>query len=64
MEKWLQPKEAELWFKELGMPFTTGVMGTWRHIGRGPKYRKVSGKIFYRESDLRAFVDGDSSEIE
>jgi hypothetical protein len=28
-----------------------------RYLGRGPKYLRISGRIFYRESDLREFVE-------
>jgi predicted site-specific integrase-resolvase len=29
----------------------------WRHQGRGPKYLRLCGRIRYRESDLRAFLE-------
>ena len=29
----------------------------WRIRGRGPRYVKLSGKVRYRESDLRQFLE-------
>ena len=29
----------------------------WRVKGRGPRYYKIGGKIFYRESDLEAWIE-------
>lgn len=30
---------------------------TWRCLGKGPRYVKMGGKVFYRPADLAAFVD-------
>ena len=29
----------------------------WRHQGRGPKYLKIGRSCFYRESDIRDWLD-------
>jgi predicted DNA-binding transcriptional regulator AlpA len=29
----------------------------WRHQGRGPKYLKIGRSCFYRESDIREWLD-------
>jgi hypothetical protein len=31
-------------------------MGTWRFRGQGPAYVKIGKLVFYRPSDLRAYV--------
>lgn len=28
-----------------------------RHLGRGPRYLKVGGRIFYRRTDLDAYIN-------
>ena len=29
----------------------------WRHLGRGPKYRKLGGAVRYHQADLDAYVE-------
>jgi hypothetical protein len=29
----------------------------WRHLRKGPPYLKIGERIFYRPSDLRAYID-------
>jgi hypothetical protein len=31
-------------------------LNTWRSRGRGPKYVKIGGKVFYRDEDLDEFI--------
>jgi hypothetical protein len=31
-------------------------LNTWRSRGRGPKYVKIGGKVFYRDEDLDDFI--------
>lgn len=31
-------------------------LASWRCLGRGPKYVKLGGKVFYRRTDLEDFV--------
>ena len=31
-------------------------LGAWRHRGQGPAYIKVRKLVFYRPSDIRAYV--------
>jgi hypothetical protein len=39
----------------------------WRVKGKGPRYYKIVGKIFYRNSDLEAWIEaqarGSTSEV-
>ena len=32
-------------------------LSTWRSLGKGPKYVKIGGRVFYRLGDLDAFID-------
>lgn len=32
-------------------------MVQWRWRGRGPRYRKLGGRVIYCESDLRDYLD-------
>jgi hypothetical protein len=34
-----------------------GTMTKWRHLGRGPRYLKLAGKIRYRKADLVAYIE-------
>ena len=34
----------------------------WRVRGRGPRYYKIGGKVFYRESDLDAWIESQARE--
>ena len=36
---------------------TVQTLNSWRHIGRGPKYRKVGRFVRYRVGELRAYVE-------
>lgn len=29
----------------------------WRYLGKGPAYLKIGKRIFYRPSDIRAYID-------
>jgi hypothetical protein len=31
-------------------------LGAWRHRGQGPVYVKIGKLVFYRPSDIRAYV--------
>lgn len=31
-------------------------LAAWRSMGRGPRWRKIEGRIGYRLADLRAFI--------
>ena len=55
----LSTKEAALYLKELGTPFTAGTLEVWRCHKQGPVYRKIGHKVFYRREDLDAFSNGE-----
>ncbi|WP_053461496.1 MULTISPECIES: helix-turn-helix transcriptional regulator [Stenotrophomonas maltophilia group] len=39
----------------LGLSHST--LEKMRHMGRGPRYLKVGGRVFYRQSDLDAYLE-------
>jgi hypothetical protein len=50
-------ESAKYLTEEKNFPVETATMYQWRSQGRGPRYMKLNGRIFYRESDLDSFVD-------
>jgi hypothetical protein len=48
----LAPKHAAVW---LGVAEKT--LAIWRCVGRGPKFVKVGGRVFYFQTDLESYVD-------
>jgi predicted site-specific integrase-resolvase len=34
----------------------TQTLARWRHVGVGPPYLKIAGKVFYFSSDVDAFI--------
>lgn len=52
MEELLTSAEAAL---RLRKPPRT--LRQWRYVGRGPKYVKVGASVFYRPSDLQAWIE-------
>ncbi|SMC17983.1 Helix-turn-helix domain-containing protein [Andreprevotia lacus DSM 23236] len=45
---------------QMGVAVTT--LATWRSRGNGPVYLKRGGKVFYRASDIEAFVAARTTE--
>jgi hypothetical protein len=46
--------------KELGVPIgTKKTLESWRCQGRGPAYRRLSGRIFYSREALESFARGE-----
>jgi predicted DNA-binding transcriptional regulator AlpA len=39
------------------MGIIPGTLRAWRVIGKGPKYIKVGCTVFYKESDIKAWLD-------
>jgi len=40
----------------LGLSHST--LEKMRHEGRGPRYVKIGGRVFYRRTDLDAYIEG------
>ncbi|MDX6081142.1 helix-turn-helix domain-containing protein [Xanthomonas campestris pv. incanae] len=36
---------------------TASTLEKMRHEGRGPRYVKIGGRVFYRQSDLDAYLE-------
>lgn len=34
-----------------------GTLEVWRHLGKGPKYRKIGRKVYYTTQDIQDFID-------
>jgi len=52
------PPNAISYLKEnFNITFTTGTLAAWRCQGKGPRYTKLAGKIYYRQEDLDSYVD-------
>ena len=58
MEKRLNTIQAAQHLKGRGTPFTPGTLEVWRSLGKGPRFIRVGGRIFYEPSALDAFIKG------
>lgn len=58
-DKKLTTQEAVIFLRdELGVPFTQKTLETWRSLGKGPKYLRISSRIFYTKKSLIEFTTG------
>jgi hypothetical protein len=57
-KKLFNTREAADYLKQVGTPFTAGTLEVLRTEGRGPRYRKVTRKVFYHVKDLDKFSEG------
>ena len=48
---------ASSYLKDKGFPVTRGTLEVWRALGKGPRYRKLSGRVFYLVKDLDDFLN-------
>lgn len=37
--------------------FTLATLATWRSRGRGPKYVKIMGRIYYPKADVQTWLE-------
>lgn len=54
-------KSASDFLLARGVQGTVNTLNFWRKTGTGPKYRKVQGRVYYAESDLIKFTDGEQN---
>lgn len=54
----LNAREAAAYLAAIGCPFTFGTLEVWRSRGRGPRFHRVGGRVFYAPADLDAFAAG------
>lgn len=58
----LTRKEAARYFaSELGYPMSPLTLEAMASRGNGPRYFKVSRRVFYRKSDLKEWIDSRTS---
>ena len=51
MQKNLNTKDAADY-----IGFSSGTLEIWRQKAKGPKFHKVSGKVFYKKNDLDKWI--------
>ena len=52
------PREAVRYLKEAGAPFSHGTLEVWRCKKRGPRFKRIAGRVFYEKIDLDTFLNG------
>lgn len=62
MSKRYSTKEAATFLAELGTPFTPKTLETWKSLGKGPRFIRVTRRVFYAGEDLLAFSAGEPVE--
>ena len=52
-------KEAVEYLRSLGLNFSPSTLEVWRSLGKGPRYKKVTRKVYYEKSSLDEFSKGE-----
>jgi hypothetical protein len=58
-QKHFNTKEAVEYLRSLGLNFSPSTLEVWRSLGKGPRYKKVTRKIYYEKSSLDEFSKGE-----
>lgn len=58
----LSTEQAAKYLESCGAPFSKKTLEVWRCYGRGPAYRKIGRRVFYRPEDLDKYLDGERIE--
>ncbi len=58
MSQLLNTTESANYLKSKGFPVRPKTLEAWRCMGKGPKYLKISRRVFYRPEFLDEFVRG------
>ena len=37
--------------------FTVATLAAWRSRGKGPKFHKIAGRVYYLKSDVQAWLE-------
>ena len=53
---YLTTREAAQYMAERGVRFALGTLSVWRSEGRGPRFYRLRGRVFYRPGDLDLFI--------
>lgn len=55
----MNPSEAT-WLTERQVadrtPFAVRTLQQWRYLGKGPRYIKTDGRVYYRWADIEAYM--------
>ena len=54
----LKTPDAAIYLSTRGFPVTTKTLEVWRCYGKGPKYIKLTRRVFYRPEHLDEFLKG------
>ena len=57
-EKAMTTKDAASYLNNSGYPGTAKTLEVWRCKKRGPKYKKISSRVFYEKAWLDEFMAG------
>lgn len=60
----LSPASAAKYLGTEDVQFSTATLNWWRVKGRGPTFIKIGRRVFYRQSDLDAFINAGITEPE
>ncbi len=52
-------KEAVEYLRTIGLNFKPSTLEVWRSLGKGPRYKKVTRKVYYEKSALDEFSRGE-----
>ena len=58
MDQNLNTKEAAIYLKSIGIPFSEKTLEVWRCLGRGPRFKRIGRRVFYEYNSLIEFSKG------
>jgi hypothetical protein len=61
-QKYFNTKEAVKYLRIIGLKFSPSTFEVWRSLGKGPRFTKVTSKVYYEKSALDDFAKGERSE--
>lgn len=56
--KSISTKVASQYLTEAGFPVKPGTLEVWRCLSKGPKFKKISSRVFYEKVWLDEFLEG------
>ena len=51
-------KQAVEYLRTIGLNFKPSTLEVWRSLGKGPRYKKVTRKVYYEKTALNEFPKG------
>lgn len=58
MQQHYSTPEAAAYLRQRGIKVTPGTLNTWRHLGRGPSYKRIYARVYYEQPALDRFAEG------